>query len=440
MAAPVVAISDHTLRFNEWAQIDNWLSYFDADGNPAVSYQFWDSGAGADSGYFWTPTNAHWAANTVIDVNASDVDKVWLRGGTNNTSETMWVRAFDGTAWSSWDTFTLTTHNDPPTATIADHTLNWNQWVQVGSWVNYSDPNGDAAVKYQFWDSGAGADSGYFWTSTNAHWAANTVIDVNASDLSNVWVRGGTDNTSETMWVRANDGNGWGNWDLFTLTTHDNPPVATVADQTLNIGEWARMSNWISYSDADGDAATKYQFWDSGSAAGSGSFWTPNGYAAPNTVLDVAASDLSTVWVQGGTANGTDSMWVRAFDGHTWGNWDVFTLTTHDDPPVATISDHSLAVNEWARVSDWLNYSDANGDAATRYQFWDAGSAANSGYFWTPSNAQGAPNTTVDVNAADLSTTWVRGGAAAGTDSMWVRAFDGHVWGNWDLFTLTTHA
>src|ERR1700719_1859888 len=96
MAAPVVTINDHSLNFEEWAQIKNWLSYSDADGNAAVKYQFWDSGIDAASGYFWTPDNAHWAANTTIEVNASDLANVWVRGGTGNGSETMWVRAFDG--------------------------------------------------------------------------------------------------------------------------------------------------------------------------------------------------------------------------------------------------------------------------------------------------------------------------------------------------------
>ena len=60
-------------------------------------------GADANSGYFWTPGNAHHAANTTIEVAASDLANVWVRGGTSAGSETMWVRAFDGTDWSDWD-------------------------------------------------------------------------------------------------------------------------------------------------------------------------------------------------------------------------------------------------------------------------------------------------------------------------------------------------
>jgi hypothetical protein len=124
-----------------------------------------------------------------------------------------------------------------------------------------------------------------------------------------------------------------------------------------SFNDWAQLKYWLSYSDADGNAATKYQFWDSGAGAGSASYWTTNGYVTPNTTLEVSAVNLSSVWVQGGSANGTDSVWVRAFDGHEWGNWDVFTLTTHNTPPVATISPQVLHLNEWTQVKDRLAWN-----------------------------------------------------------------------------------
>jgi hypothetical protein len=74
----------------------------------------------------------------------------------------------------------------------------------------------------------------------------------------------------------------------------------------------------------------------------------------------VSAANLSSVWVQGGSANGTDSMWVRAFDGHEWGNWDIFTLTTHDDPPMVSVTDHTLNMGQWAQMQNWISYSDGN--------------------------------------------------------------------------------
>jgi hypothetical protein len=88
--------------------VSGWISYSNANGNAATQYQFWDSGAASNSGYFWTPA-AHHAAGTEITVAAADLGNVWVRGGSAGGSETMWVRAFDGTDWSAWDSFSFTT-------------------------------------------------------------------------------------------------------------------------------------------------------------------------------------------------------------------------------------------------------------------------------------------------------------------------------------------
>src|SRR5262245_25961105 len=144
--------------------------------------------------------------------------------------------------------------NHPPVATIGDHSLKINEWAQINAWISYSDADGNPAAKYQFWDSGSGATSGYFWTSTNDHWPANTIVEVLAANLADVWVRGGTVSGSETMWVRAFDGADWSNWDTFSLTTvPNNRPVATINDHSVRINEWAQIKNWLSYADADGD-------------------------------------------------------------------------------------------------------------------------------------------------------------------------------------------
>ena len=132
-------------------------------------------------------------------------------------------------------------------------------------------------------------------------------------------------------------------------------------------------------------------------------------------------------------------MYVRAFDGTDWSVWDSFTLTTRaNTAPVASVADHSLARNAWSSVMSWVSYSDADSNAATHYGFWDSGSAASSGYFWTPSNARHSPGTTITVSASDLANVWVRGGQVTGAETMWICAFDGTAWGAWDPFVLTT--
>src|SRR5260221_561278 len=149
MAAPVVTISDHSLRIDQWSHIDGWISYFDADGDPAVRYQFWDSGAGASSGFFWNDAGTgQQPANSVLDVAAADLAQVYVRGGDASGTDTMWVRAYDGHDWGNLYSFTFTTlHNNPPVAPIAAHSVQIDQWTQVQNWLSYSDADGDPAVR-----------------------------------------------------------------------------------------------------------------------------------------------------------------------------------------------------------------------------------------------------------------------------------------------------
>src|SRR5262249_4397026 len=78
---PVVTASDQSLHHNEWHRVKDWFSATDPDGNAIAQYRFWDSGTTATSGYFWTPDNAHHAADTAITVDAAHLDDVWFRGG-----------------------------------------------------------------------------------------------------------------------------------------------------------------------------------------------------------------------------------------------------------------------------------------------------------------------------------------------------------------------
>lgn len=443
--APVVTINDHSVSMLAWNQISGWSSYLDADGNPAIKYQFWDGGIGANSGFIWNDAGSgQLAANTTLEINAADLSQIWVRGGSAGGSETMWMRAFDGTDWGAWDSFTLTTiPNSPPVATISDQSLRVNDWARVSNWIAYSDADGEAATRYQFWDGGTSTTSGYFWNDAGSgRLAANTTLDVTAADLNKIWVRAGSVSGSETLWVRAFDGHDWGAWDSFTLTSQPNTaPVAGIADQSLHVDGWARASNLLSYSDADGDAATQYQFWDGGTGSTSACIWSDigGGQQAPSTAITVAASDVSKIWIHGGSTTGSDTMYVRAFDGHDWSAWDSFTVTSQNAAPDATIDDHSVHLNQWVRASNWLSSSDPDGDTVTQYQFWDGGTATTSGFIWNDaSTGQQASSTAITVAAGDVSKIWLHGGSATGTETMYVRAFDGHSWGAWDSFSFAT--
>ena len=100
--APVVSITHPFSQTSEWSSVGGWISYSDADGDAAVQYQFRDDGLAPNSAYLSTPANAHNPAGTIITVAPTDLTSVLVHSGDPDTSDTIWVRAFDGSDWSAW--------------------------------------------------------------------------------------------------------------------------------------------------------------------------------------------------------------------------------------------------------------------------------------------------------------------------------------------------
>jgi hypothetical protein len=100
--APVVSINHPFSPTGEWSHVGDWVSYSDADGDPAVQYQFRDDGLAPNSAYLSIPSNTHVPDGTTLTVAATDLTNVLVHSGDPNTSDTMWVRASDGGDWSAW--------------------------------------------------------------------------------------------------------------------------------------------------------------------------------------------------------------------------------------------------------------------------------------------------------------------------------------------------
>ena len=79
---------------------------------------------------------------------------------------------------------------------------------------------------------------------------------------------------------------------------------------------------------------------DDNAAGGSGLLYGNGAVQAQGADILVTASDLSGVYVQGGSSLGHDTIEVRAYDGVDWGAWKTFDLTTRlpNRAPVVTPS------------------------------------------------------------------------------------------------------
>src|SRR5207245_968709 len=138
-------------------------------------------------------------------------------------TDTLWVRAYDGTLWSAWSaSFTVTAKSAAETApvvtpTSANVTATKGQSFVASALFTASDADGDTLTQYDFWDTGGGG--GHFLVNGVTH-PTNQDIYVSASQLFPT--RRPSDLGTDTLWVRAYDGTLWSAWSAsFTVTASD---------------------------------------------------------------------------------------------------------------------------------------------------------------------------------------------------------------------------
>src|SRR6185437_1734209 len=103
------------------------------------------------------------------------------------------------------------------------------------------------------------------------------------------------------------------------------------------------VSQLFSTHDGDGDAITQYEVYLADSSSGgqpSGSL-SQNGNAVA-TAQNVFLTSLDGLAYNGGSAGGTDNLWMRANDGSQWGNW---ALVQMNDPGISAGSSASPSIS-----------------------------------------------------------------------------------------------
>ncbi len=83
-------------------------------------------------------------------------------------------------------------------------------------------------------------------------------------------------------------------WAPFTISVPMNhAPVVITSNKSETHGATLALSSLFSFSDADGDAATKYQLWDSTRDSSSGHFVIAGQTQLAATVIEITAAQLA---------------------------------------------------------------------------------------------------------------------------------------------------
>jgi hypothetical protein len=420
--APVVTTSNITGLHNQAPiEASGLFTAADPDSDTITKYGFWDR----DGNGYWTVNGVVKPKATDIVVDAADLSQVRYNFG--GAADTLFIRAFDGTTWGAWTQLTATPGpNRTPIVTVSNVTGGHNQSIAGSSVFSAFDPDGDTITKYGFWNR----DGNGHWTVNGNPQAALTDIVVDAANLSQVNYSFGS--MSDVLFVRAFDGTSWSAWTQLSATPRPNqtPVVAVPRSNVIATHGQTSVSaaTLFSTSDMDGDTITKYAFWD---REGNG-HWTVNGVAkGALTEIPVDAANLSQVSYSFGSA--PDTLFIRAFDGTTWGDWTQFTATpAPNTAPVLTVSNLTGTHGQTTvAASSLFSSTDADGDTITKYEFWDR---EGNGH-WNVAGVAQQAYTAIPVNPGDLSQVTYTFGTAM--DNLFIRAFDGTTWSAWTQFTAT---
>jgi hypothetical protein len=190
------------------------FSVSDADGDAVTQYRFFDGTLG--NGRFLLDGGEQ-VEHQNITINAADLADFSYRTSTTGTGDTLWVQAFDGTAWGAWKSFTVgAPQNNAPQVTVSDRQESANTAIAASTLFTVSDPDNDPISRYQFWDSTSGGGA-FNVSGTPQPW--NATIEIMANQLAaTTFVTGGAAGTDQ-LWARAFDGTSWGQWKTFNLTT-----------------------------------------------------------------------------------------------------------------------------------------------------------------------------------------------------------------------------
>jgi subtilisin-like proprotein convertase family protein len=343
--APVTSVSDFTLSIDQSVLASTVIGATDADGN-TLSYTVWDGTSSAASGYF-DLDGVRLSAGTGHTLTADEFSRLLVVGGDQDGSDTMWLRASDGTNTTSWDKFFLTTSgsgaggagaggtNDfAPVTSVSDFNLNIDESILASTVIGATDADGNA-LTYVVWDGTSSAASGYF-DLDGVRLSAGIGHTLTADEFSRLRIVGGDQDGTDTMWLKASDDTYSTSWAKFFLTTsggaggaNDFAPVTSVSDFTLNVDESILASTVIGATDADGNELS-YAVWDSTGTASSGYFELDGVRLSAGTGHTLTADEFSRLRIIGGDNGGTDTMWLRSSDGVHTTSWAKFFLTTTD--------------------------------------------------------------------------------------------------------------
>ena len=253
-------------------------------------------------------------------------------GHRQNQNASIFVRAFDGSAWSGVKRIELTTlYNRHRPVVAPRHRTTIAQLTRSANTLFVTrDRDGNTIKWFRFRDTSLDPASAYFMLDgvqvNHTNWFA-----VKADELSRLQVMAGTQNAMDRFGVRAFDGRFWSKTKVSIVKTLARPILAFEPQLIVNELERINLRSLVTSPPA-APGFTQYEFIDLNGDSGSGAII--NGYDKfqANRIYRVSSKIFSKLDFIGGTYDSLarDSIMVRGFDGTSWSTWQ--RMEFHTDP------------------------------------------------------------------------------------------------------------
>ncbi len=415
----------------------------DLDGNPITKYRFRDN-SNVNFGSFFTLQGVRQAANTWIEIDASLLYEVKYHAALIEHSESISVQAYDG-SWSNVDAaviFTIPRNLDRPVVTASPAEVLESEAVRIETLFNVTDGDNNPILRYYFVDRRFNANGGHF-TFDNVRLPSAQWFIVEADELDRLrYVGGDFGPQTENVGVRAYDGKFWSDVFDFPITTTPNlnRPVINAFNVDTPTGRVIRADSLFSWSDADGNTAKFFSFYDTGTDPTSGYFTVNGVQQAADQWFTVEAKDIGSVQYHAAQVASYENFRVRVNDGRYWSLVDAAQIRSVPRPKVEFLDlEMSVDALEKIDVSSLVQKVD-NGPNYVQYQVLDENDYFKSGELWIGFDKleQGVVHTLTPAEFQQLKFEGAVTDEGRTVDELLIRADNGTFWTDWQRVRINT--
>ena len=448
--APLVILEPNVVPIRQTISLSDLLEIRNLQpGRQIQLYRFRDNGAGGGA---FEINGSPQQANVWHEVPRLQLASVTYRGGFVQATEGFSVQVFDGFVWSNVASSQITTGNQRPNLIASNGRVGPFERTPIIHQISYFDPDGDAAVRYEFIDRNPLQQGGHFELRgqrlPSAQW-----LSVSAAELPDLLYRGGTFGPQEeVVSMRVFDGFSFSSVVDFTMRTTTAPVIEPIITDVV-AREKVLASTLFNFTDADGDQPFSYLFVDRRPNQ-NGGYFEFKGQRMPSAVwFTVPANEINQLYYVGGTFGPqSENVGILAYDGFQWS--DIVDVRVNTIPrPSATIispsvqiqANHYLNVATGRTANSIISPQEGNpqpflqlSDTVERISIKDNASNHNGGHF-VFKGVRMPSDTWFNVNVAELDQLEYRGGIfGPQNENIMVRPFGDGVFGDTAIFRADT--